>query len=458
MSAIQTVVYDFSIMSLLILVGFFLRKHFKIFQNLYIPASLIGGFLGCILGPQILGRISPIYLTSWYDNGISAWSSVMMCVIFSASFLGKKSENMGETTLSCTLTAMLSHQTQIIAGLICVGICIFLMGYDLPIAFGYTACYGFYGGHGTAASVGSILQDMGWQEGTDVAVTMATAGLVFGIVFGVIMINIAARKGKTKYVKEPAAVPTEILCGYIAPKNRKPYGYAATQNDTLDPFCFNFCFVGIICLVAYLLRMAIISCWAPMKNVPWFAYCLVLSMIINTVMNKAGYGDVLDRGSMNRISGTSMEYLVCAACMTINLKTVVVYAVPLAMTIIAVAICNTLVITFVGNHIFATDSFERQMGVFGQSSGVLATGLMLVRILDPEGRSSAADGICAGSTFGYLLQVPYFSIMPVLCFSMGYGAQLALAIGIAIALLIAARVLCWHKTPAWKTQKAIWEE
>ena len=45
----------FSILSVLLLLGTFLRAKIKVFQKLFLPASVIGGALGLILGPEIAG-------------------------------------------------------------------------------------------------------------------------------------------------------------------------------------------------------------------------------------------------------------------------------------------------------------------------------------------------------------------------------------------------------------------
>ena len=43
MSAIQTVVYDFGALSLLMLIGYFIRKKSRLLQDLYLPAALVAG-------------------------------------------------------------------------------------------------------------------------------------------------------------------------------------------------------------------------------------------------------------------------------------------------------------------------------------------------------------------------------------------------------------------------------
>ena len=52
MSEIARVLYDLGILSIVLLLGVFLRKKVRFLQNLYIPASLLGGFCGLMLGPQ----------------------------------------------------------------------------------------------------------------------------------------------------------------------------------------------------------------------------------------------------------------------------------------------------------------------------------------------------------------------------------------------------------------------
>ncbi|MGI6169690.1 MAG: sodium/glutamate symporter [Christensenellales bacterium] len=399
MSAIQTVVYDFGTLSLLILLGYFIRKRVRLFQDLYLPASLVAGFLGLLAGPQVLGSFSPIYFP--IAPTIGSWAGVLTAVVFSVSFLGAKQKDFGEAALSTSVHAGISHQLQVIVGLICAFI--FMSFYDIPLGFGLTPVYGWYGGHGTALAAGTLFKELGWEGGLDVANTMATAGLVCGVIFGVVMINIGARKGKTKYVREPSQIPREIKVGYIEPESRQPIGKGVTHNDVVDPFGFALCWCGLICTMGHLVRSGLIAIHPLLSNIPWFACCLILSMVVGTIMKKTKMDRYIDRPSMQRISGTTMDYLVCAAICTLNLNTVATYLVPLLVTNAAILLTNWIAYPYFGRKLYKRDAFERTVGAFGQGCGVLATGLMLVRIIDPKGESTAADAIAASSTIGYIL-------------------------------------------------------
>ena len=49
--------YDFAFMSLLLIIAQFLRSHVKFLQMFYIPASVLAGIIGLLLGPQFLNVI-----------------------------------------------------------------------------------------------------------------------------------------------------------------------------------------------------------------------------------------------------------------------------------------------------------------------------------------------------------------------------------------------------------------
>lgn len=69
---LMDVAHDFAVVSILLAIGYFLRMKVKLFQRLFLPASIIGGLVGLIIGPQILGLYSPVYVT--YTDSINEWS------------------------------------------------------------------------------------------------------------------------------------------------------------------------------------------------------------------------------------------------------------------------------------------------------------------------------------------------------------------------------------------------
>lgn len=256
---------DLSVLSALLLVGIFLRKKVKFLQSLYIPASLLAGFVGLLIGPQVLGRFSPVFLP--VSDTISGWFGQLVNIVLGLSFLGTASsgESFGKTALSAVTQGGLVHQTQVVVGL---GIAMLLMPLypNLPFCFGLTPVYGFHGGHGTANAAGAALAEAGWADGPAVANTMATAGILSGIIIGMIIINIGVRRGYAKLVAKPQEIPQDIKEGIVPVDKRKPIGMGVTYNDALDPLALQLAFVGIVYGGATLLSKALVSLHPVLSN------------------------------------------------------------------------------------------------------------------------------------------------------------------------------------------------
>lgn len=55
--------------------------------------------------------------------------------------------------------------------------------------------------------------------------------------------------------------------------------------------------------------------------------------------------------------------------------------------------------------------------MFGMACGVLATGLMLIKVMDPNNETTAATCISTSSTLGYSWQIPYMVVGSVAIFT-----------------------------------------
>ena len=66
---------DISKVSFLCLIAFLIRPHLKFAHKFYLNVGLIAGVIGLLLGSQVLGRISPVYLS--FSSGFSDRKSVV---------------------------------------------------------------------------------------------------------------------------------------------------------------------------------------------------------------------------------------------------------------------------------------------------------------------------------------------------------------------------------------------
>lgn len=157
-AVLRTLFTTLSIIGTLLIVGTVLRSKFKIFQNMFLPASVIGGFIGLILGP-IVWKGSPIQ-QQWVQVAsllpVFLIVPVVASVPLGLSFGSKSGKKKDSNILKMFVLMSLVGAVQYITGF---GIAsIFRDSYNLYPTFGTELSAGFAGGHGTAGVVGSLLQ------------------------------------------------------------------------------------------------------------------------------------------------------------------------------------------------------------------------------------------------------------------------------------------------------------
>ena len=146
---------------------------------------------------------------------------------------------------------------------------------------------------------------------------------------------------------------------------------------------------------------------------------------------------------MERISGAALDFLVVSAVATIRLEVVAKNWQPLVILCAVGAIWSVWCVLFIAPRIFRTAWFERAIAEFGQATGVTATGLMLLRTVDPENKTPAA------MSFGYkqLLHEPFMggglwtALALTLVYKIGWLNVFFLSLGFLVLWSIVAIIL-----------------
>lgn len=171
---------------------------------------------------------------------------------------------------------------------------------------------------------------------------------------------------------------------------------------------------------------------------------MVSGAFLSFVMKKLGLSHYIDRPTINRISGVALDFLVCSAIATLSMKVFALYMIPLAVTIAAVIVVNLFVNFYFSWKMFDDDWFERALGSYGLESGVLATGLMLLRVVDPRFETTGRESAAASAALCYPWSLPYIMIMPALAFSLSPWMILGISAALLIVFLAIARLFFWH--------------
>lgn len=428
--------YDIAWMSALMLIAKVIRSKISFIQKLYIPSALIAGFMGLLAGKQFLNVIP-------FSSEISNYAGILIAFVFGSMFIGNKAKVSFRQMFSSVGDSFLINAAAEIAqfGLfILLGIVVFpILFKKINPAFGLMLPAGFVGGHGTAAAIGSVLVDSGWTDATSIGQTFATIGLLGGILGGVTMINIGARKGNTAIIKSVEDLQEEMLTGLVKENNRSEFGQNTVNAMSIDTLTWHFSLILVAVGMAYGVN-AILKMLLPSVSFPVYGLALVCSIVLQGILKIVNLDEYVDKKIVTHIGSSATDYLVAFGVASINISVVVKYLIPI---IVLSVIGFIFVITWfwiVSPSFFRDYWFERGIYIFGLSTGVMATGVILLRVTDPEFKSGVLEDFGFAWIFLSFMDMFLVSFSPMFVLK-GIGVFYSV-----ILLLLAALCLVVCKT------------
>jgi ESS family glutamate:Na+ symporter len=421
----------------LLALGFFLRVKLRLLQVLYIPAAIVAGLLGLLASPSLLGLIPEGVIAE-----LKTWPGWLIAVVFAGMLLERPGRPFRD---SVQLAARQGIMVWIIVlGEITIGVALtwlFIAGpYGVPLSFGQLIEAGFAGGHGTAAAMGEIYEALGFREGRDLGFFVATVGLIFGIVSGIVYVNIAVRRGWTR----AGDVRIPVITGLESRHEAIPSGVAKTRSEVLDPLVFQVLIVSAAYAVGLALYTFVSSLIPFVAQFPLFIFTLMGGLIVRASMSTLGIADLIDGESVRRICGLAMELLIVSAIASLDLSAVLALFLPVSLLLLAAFVWVGLCLLVIGRRLLPRRYwFELGILNYGMSTGTTATGLMLLRVIDRDLESGAAEDYALAAP----LSAPFvgggmitFSL-PVLLARFGGGPVVAgLVLAMAFLFLIGARL------------------
>ena len=340
----DTVGFALLILGLALLVGKMIRIRVGFVQSLFLPASIVGGAILLLLGPEVLGRFEG----PWGENGlftepmVEVWSSLpglLISVVFATMFLGNKlpSPKRAVKLVGPQLSLGVSMASaQYVVGLLLAALVLVPM-FAAPAMSGALIEIGFEGGHGTAAGMRPVFEDLGYSEGADLAVGLATVGIVGGIVLGIFLINWGVRTGKTEILTGTATMSDDELRGVYTDEENHSASEMTSRPSSVDALTLHLSLVS----VAILIGLAILEGlrWIEQQTyasvmlddntpleifayVPLFPIALLGGVILQVAARKTGFDRLIDRDLMQRIQGMALDFLVVAAIGTLSIQAI----------------------------------------------------------------------------------------------------------------------------------------
>lgn len=149
---------------------------------------------------------------------------------------------------------------------------------------------------------------------------------------------------------------------------------------------------------------------------------------------------LVDDKIKSKVSSSFTEFAVIAAIASLPIKAVAAYIVPILVMVAIGYVITTGVLFILCKRLLKGFWFEQMIGTYGMSTGVFLTGVLLLRICDPDLESPALANYSLSYTITSIIYFAMLNLFIVLPMSSGAGVTTLAATGLGLAAVLFAIV------------------
>ena len=350
-----------------------------------VPEALVAGLIGLLVAPAGPLPLLPQHLMELW-GGLPL---VLLTLVFGSLMLGKplpKLEGLWRPVSGqVSLALVLAFGQYVVGGLAVLLVLQPWLGVSPVMACLIEVAY--EGGHGSAAAMGPSYAALGFPGGQDLGLAMATVGLLSSSLVGGVVVVIGRQRGWLLAQNQPGAAP---LAGSASESS-------APTHPAWAAWAVNLALVGIAVLIGVgllaLLRLGTDAIGGGVaavgQSLPVFPLAIIGSLLVRWLLERSGNSHWASAPIQSEIGTLSADLLITSATACLNLALLAADWLPLTVLAVAGLTWNLAVTLLLAPRLLPADWFERAMLEFGQATGVAASGLLLLRMADPDDHSQA---------------------------------------------------------------------
>lgn len=400
---IDDVIYVLILFALAVL----MKRLIPVFRRYLIPNSIIAGFFGLILGPNLL-NILPLN-----PDTLGGIIYHLMAIGFiSLSLRTPEKKDKSWNSMNAGLIIVSAYLIQGIMGFAMSFLWSLadknispIMGLILPLGFGQ--------GPGQAFSIGNQWEQLGMANGGALGLAIAAAGFGWATIGGIVILNILLKKKRKKDAPVEAELKKKIVV--------KDYEFS-----DMDGLTIQFVFIGIIYAAVYLILGGMNTLLASfgtfgesLGSVLWgfhFVFGAILAIAFRTVYNKMHDCGIakekyLNNFMLQRIAGFVFDFMVAASISAVTFKRIADSFWPIFFITFAGGLITFFYVSFIVNRTMKEHRLANTIAFFGHLTGTISTGMALLREVDPLMKSGAPENMIFGSGVAIFFGFPLMALL-----------------------------------------------
>jgi len=423
-SAANTELWNFviqiGIISVMVILSNILRLKVAFIRKSLMPTSVLAGFL--LLGLKYLKivPIDPRFLDMVTYHGIAIGFIALSLRV------QKKGSKSASTVGSAFKSGALIVSTYCVQGIVGLAISLgiaYTFKPDFFKAAGVLLPMGYGQGPGQANNVGSSYEALGFAGGKSYALAIAASGFLCACIVGVVYLNIICKKQKIK-LQSPRDISGSVTVDTFQDADEIPI------SESIDRLSIQMALILLVYLITYfsiwgittLLSNKAPGAAATINSLLWgfnFIIGSLFALLIRTIISKMKKIKWMERQYQNnyllsRISGLAFDVMIISGIASIDFDDISGLWLPFILTIVAGCVATFIYLKIMAKKIYKGYEEEGFISMFGMLTGTISSGILLVREIDPNFETPAANNLVSGSGVG-----------------IGFGAPILILIGLA---------------------------
>jgi len=400
-----------------ILVSNILGRKVGFIKKAMIPTAVLAGFLLLALKSFNILRLNGETLEMITYHGIAIGFIAMSLRVPSGQ---QKDEKL--VGLKSGAVIVSSYMIQGIFGLIItIGLGYTIMP-NMFKAAGILLPMGYGQGPGQANNIGTTFEALGFEGGRSFGLAVAAAGYLCACTVGVIYTSILSKKGKFKR-RFANQVKGSVTVDNVVDESEIP------MTESIDRLSIQIMMILVIYLATYLLTWGItsgISAISPgigktLNSLLWgfnFIIGSALAMLTRKILSSLKDKNFMSHQYQNnyllsRISGLAFDVMIVAGIASIEIDDLKGLWLPFILMIVAGAVFTLLHLQKVCRKVYPTYYYEGLVSMYGMMTGTISSGVLLLRALDPNLSTPAANNLVTGSSFAIILGAPLLVLVAI---------------------------------------------
>ena len=416
-AGVWNAVFQMGLIALFILAANVLRRCVPFIRRSLMPVSVLAGFMMLIV-KLVLDK--GFGVRDFFDMELMD-TLVYHCIALgfiamslrAAEKKEKKAAAVGARSGALIVGAYL---IQAFSGLLITILIALVFKPDLFKAAGLLLPMGYGQGPGQANNIGMTYESYGFTGGKSFGLAIAAAGYICACTVGVIVLNVWRKKGLVKGGGDSDVKGDEAPASYFQSPNEIPV------SDSIDKLSIQMGLVLVIYLVTYLATKGLtsaLSAFAPglaglLNPMLWgfnFIIGSAFAMLASLLLNAAEKKGVVKRRYrnnylLNRLSGFFFDVMIVAGIACIDPEDLAGLWVPFALMAAAGGVVTWFYLRRVCKRIYPDYYREGLISMYGMMTGTIGSGILLLREIDPELKTPAANNLVLGSSYGIIFGAP----------------------------------------------------